>query len=235
MNPLRHSGNRDASDPQDSAYAFLGLAHRGHVISPDYSIRNTTVRILIDTARRIIGCENSLHILEHGSEKLGYLLPTWVPDWTSDSDYGFKEYTSFLSAHQEYRPFDASKGLPAEAKFREDKADKALVDMKVKGIPVEALGELEGPVQDFAYLQSFLTPSGQRVITPKSALLGDEVWVLHGASKPVVLRPEDDYTYSYLGEALVCEEDGSFSDIMFGEMIDLAMADIAETRDIWLV
>jgi hypothetical protein len=236
---LLHSRNCDASDPRDRVYAFLGLAHKGYAIVPDYTTKNTIVHVLIETARRIIQYEKTLNILEHvyhGRENLGSFLPTWVPDWTTkEINCDFKEYVSLLTARQEGRLFDASKGLRIEAKFRKDEANEANVDMKVKGVLVDILDELEGPVRGFENLSSFLAPGSQRIITPKSALLDDEVWVLHGASKPVVLRPEDDDTYGFLGEVVVFENDGTLSDVMFGRMIELADQGIIETRECWLI
>jgi hypothetical protein len=58
-----------------------------------------------------------------------------------------------------------------------------------------------------------------RVISPKTGSVGGQVWVLHGMSQPVVLEHIFHDTYSFLGEVLVCELDGSFSEIMFGQMI----------------
>jgi hypothetical protein len=236
---LWHSRNCDASDPRDRVYAFLGLAHKGYAIVPDYTSKNTVVHVLIETARRIIKYEKTLNILEHvchGRENLGSFLPTWVPDWTTkEIDCDFKEYASLLTPGQDGRLFDASKGLRIEAEFRTDEANEANVDMKVKGVLVDILDELEGSVRGFEDLSSFLTPGSQRIITPKSALLDDEVWVLHGASKPVVLRPEDDDTYGFLGEVIVFENDGALSDIMFGQMVELVNQGTAETRECWLV
>jgi len=80
---LQHSRECRASDPRDKIYAFLGLADQGYGIIPKYTWENTIVHVLIHTAQRIITFEGNLHILEHvgeGREKLGTLLPSWVPD-----------------------------------------------------------------------------------------------------------------------------------------------------------
>jgi hypothetical protein len=80
---LQHSRECRASDPRDKIYAFLGLADQGYGIIPKYTWQNTIVHVLIHTAQRIIAFEGNLHILEHvgeGREKLGTLLPSWVPD-----------------------------------------------------------------------------------------------------------------------------------------------------------
>jgi hypothetical protein len=80
---LQHSRECRASDPRDKVYAFLGLADQGYGIIPKYTWENTIVHVLIHIAQRIITFEGNLHILEHmgeGREKLGTLLPSWVPD-----------------------------------------------------------------------------------------------------------------------------------------------------------
>lgn len=40
---LQHSKNYKASDLQDKVYAFLGLAHKGYRIEPNYTIQNTII------------------------------------------------------------------------------------------------------------------------------------------------------------------------------------------------
>ncbi|KAH8896014.1 hypothetical protein GQ53DRAFT_596140, partial [Thozetella sp. PMI_491] len=83
---LQHSRNCHASDPRDRIYAFVGLAHREYGIVPDYDRRNTVCHALILAAQHIIRYEKGLSVLRYvhrGREKLGSMLPTWVPDWTS--------------------------------------------------------------------------------------------------------------------------------------------------------
>jgi hypothetical protein len=238
---LEHSRNCIASDPRDRMYAFLGLAHRGYAIVPDYAMHNTVVHVLINTARRIIEYERNLSILEHvchGREQLGCFLPTWVPDWTSKAtDDGFGKLDSLSITGRVDSPFNASKDLRTEAEFREDEANQSNVDLKVKGILVDILDELEGPPKDYPDLQSFLTPCGLRVYTPKSARLDDEIWILHGASRPMILRPEGDDAYGFLGGALVFDSElsGNFSSIMYGQKVELAEQDKVETKEIWII
>ena len=88
---------------------------------------------------------------------------------------------------------------------------------------VDILDELGDACQDHLDVQSYLTPSGRRVFTSKVALIDDEIWVLHGALKPVVLRPEGDDTFGFVSEALMYDaESTSLLDVMFGRMIGLA-------------
>ncbi|KAF2101090.1 hypothetical protein NA57DRAFT_55153 [Rhizodiscina lignyota] len=242
---LQHSRHCKASDPRDRVYAFIGLADKEYAIIPDYSTSNTVVQVLINTARRIIEHEKKLSILKHvchGREKLGWLLPSWVPDWTStEVDRRIKDSDLVWSGGQRERSFDASKGLVTRPEFRKDETNESNMDLKTKGVFFDFLDEYyeadepDGAEDAFPHFQSFLTQSSRRVIAPKSALLDDEVWVLHGASKPVLLRPEGDDTYGFLGEILVCERNGTFSDVMFGKMIELAEQGNAETKDIWIV
>lgn len=250
---LQSSRSRKASDPRDRIYAFLGLAERGYDITPDYGSTNTIVHALIDAARRIVKYEKSLGILGHAAQgrgTLGFYLPSWVPDWTSTLlDYDFAAYASTLEKKQQFendtkagtrtKPFDAAKGLTmGQIEFRDDEANESNVDLKAKGILVDILDEPdEQPLEGFADLRSFRTIDGLLVIAPKSVILDDEVWVLHGSSMPVVLRPEPEDSYGFVGLCLVCEEDGSPSDIMYGHMIDKyeqGGGDV-DLKDIWLV
>jgi hypothetical protein len=107
--------------------------------------------------------------------------------------------------------------------------------LKVKGVSLGILDELEPSADDDTGVQKFLTSSGKQVIATKRVLVDDEVWVLHGASKPVVLRPEGDDMFGFLSEALVLEEDGSISGVMFGSLFDSAEEPAERTRDIWLL
>jgi hypothetical protein len=93
---LQHSRQCQASDPRDRIYAFLGLADQGYGIIPKYTWENTIVHVLIHTAQRIITFEGNLDILEHvseGREKLGILLPSWVPD-VSINHFNLEPYGS---------------------------------------------------------------------------------------------------------------------------------------------
>jgi hypothetical protein len=85
-------------------------------------------------------------------------------------------------------------GLSAEPTYRYDEPNEANVDMKVIGFLLDHLYELHWPVSQFPDLSRFLTACGETILTPKSALVDDEVWVLHGASKPVLLRAEREDT-----------------------------------------
>jgi hypothetical protein len=164
-------------------------------------------------------------------------LPSWVPDWTSgenESSPSFVKYCEERIKYQEIKQWNASKGLPPEMKFQRDDMNDTNIDLKVKGVFFDILDDLE-PSKDDRGVRSFLTSNGKRVVTTSNALVDDEVWVLHGASKPVILRPEGDDGFGFLSEALVLEENGSISDVMFGGLIDLTQHETELARDIWLL
>lgn len=59
--------------------------------------------------------------------------------------------------------------------------------MNVKGVLIGILGELEDLVQSLPGIKLLLTPEHQRAITPKSALLDDDVCVIHGIRTVIIL------------------------------------------------
>lgn len=234
---LRHSRHCRASDPRDRVYAFLGLADKGYAIRPDYAMENTIVHELINTAQKIIEHENSLDVLycaPRGRKALGSFLPTWVPDWTSaEQPCSLSRYCERFRKDDEELRFSASRNLPLETAYRREERDDTMVDLGVTGFMIGKLDELEDTVTGYADLQSFLTSRGERVVTSKAALVDDEVWVLHGATMPFVLRPEGEDRYGVVKEALVLVDDTSISGKMFGKT---ALADLGrKARKIWLL
>ncbi|KAL2060903.1 hypothetical protein VTL71DRAFT_8955 [Oculimacula yallundae] len=74
----------EASDPRDKAYAFLGLAYQSYNIVPDYSPSNTSDKLLMELAEKIITLEGNLELLvfvntEDHRDKSS--MPSWVPNW----------------------------------------------------------------------------------------------------------------------------------------------------------
>ena len=89
----------------------------------------------------------------------------------------------------------------------------------MRGLRAGRLHEMFGPMPSYPNLQRFaVAPKDLHAVVPKTASLEDQVWVLSGAMKPVLLRPEGKDCYSFLGEVLLLETTGSFSDIMFGSL-----------------
>ncbi|KAJ8131369.1 hypothetical protein O1611_g2255 [Lasiodiplodia mahajangana] len=184
---LRHSRDCEASDPRDRVYAFLGLAHKEYKIAPNYKAEMTIREVLIETAKGIIRFDKSLDILQdvyRGRDKLGYQLPSWVPDWTS------RETRTGLDQHpyEKAGPFDASKGLPADVDFSSATGNDGHQDLKVRGIFLDYIEETESESPDFSGVSAFLTTDGNLILGPKSARSDDEAWVLYGCKTPVILR-----------------------------------------------
>ncbi len=133
------------------------------------------------------------------------------------------------------KPFQASKEEIGTAKFVRDEFNDSNLDLKVKGIYVGSLTDIDGSPYDNSPIQTFLTPSGLGVHTSQVVAYDDEVWVLYGARKPVILRLEQGRRYSFLSNALVCDRDGLISDIMFGSMVDMVRHNMAKVQDITIV
>ncbi|KAI0490516.1 heterokaryon incompatibility protein-domain-containing protein [Xylaria cf. heliscus] len=237
---LQHSRSCEASDARDRVYAFLGLAHQGYDIIPNYAVENGVRDVLIETAKSIIRFDKSLDILRHvhrGRDKLGLNLPSWVPDWTSEETQTGLDECSW----EEANPFDASKGLPADVQFSSATGDDDHQDLKVRGIFIDKIEDARSESSDPGGLCSFLTKKDNlKVIGPRSARIDDEVWVLYGSKKPVVLRPNSNTSsaYGYLGDVLVYGKDASFSRVMFGEVVEKMQqvtSDKTRERELWII
>ncbi|KAI0442461.1 hypothetical protein F4803DRAFT_562281 [Xylaria telfairii] len=237
---LQHSRNCQASDARDRVYAFLGLADPEYDIVPNYAVENSVREVLIETAKGIIRFDKSLDILQHvhrGRDKLGFRLPSWVPDWTSEeTQTGLDNHS-----HEEANSFNASKGLPAYVQFSSATGDEDHQDLKVRGIFLDKIEETTSESADIDGLSSFFTINDNLgVIGPRSARTDDEVWVLYGSKKPVVLRRNDKAgnVYGYLGDVLVYNKDASFSTVMFGDMVEKMQQGTLNAdreREFWII
>jgi hypothetical protein len=244
---LQHSRNCRSSDSRDRIYAFLGLAHEEYGIVPNYSQENTIVHVLIETAKRIILKEDSLEILRHvnaGRTELGAFLPSWVPDWMSPETQAFQ--THFMKWITE-TPFNAGSDKKAKVSFREDESNASNVDLKVKGIFVDVLDSI---IKEWPHHTQFRSKKGLMVSTLKTAHLGDQLWILYGASYAVILHEEQHLEYSFLGEAVAMpggpedelrrrvEENELVpydADVMYGGLIKKADRGEVKTREIFIV
>lgn len=235
---LQHSRNCAASDPRDRVYAFIGLAEPGYNIIPNYRSVNKLEQVLIETAKCIIHHDQSLAILQHvyrGRAKLGVRLPSWVPDWTSkETSYGIDKHE-----WKSTKPFDAGKGSRAIAEFHHHSEDGFYEDLKVRGVFVGKIENIEID-SELEHVSSLILSEGEWVFGPKAARFDDEVWVLYGSTRPAVLRPEGGGRFGYLGDALVCEdvantEQTMFTPIMYGQMIDRVQEGTALVKDIWII
>jgi Heterokaryon incompatibility protein (HET) len=232
---LQHSRNCDSSDLRDRVYAFLGLAHAEYTITPKYDATSTIATVLIETAEAIIRADESLAILvhvQHGRNKLGCELPTWVPDWTSRRENSDMQNFFSLTHNAQNRAFNAAKDTKAVTEFRHHTSDPSHVDMRIRGVFVDFLDQQDEAADDSSEALVYSTGDAQAVIAPPKALTDDEVWVIYGVSKPVLLRPEGPDTYSFLGYVFVCDrEKMEESEIMFGKAVEGEH----KAKDIWII
>ncbi len=250
---LRHARNCLSSDPRDRVYAFLGLAEGPYDIAPCYDAAHTVERVLVDTALAIIKHDRSLGVLTHvgsGGAALGLGVPTWVPDWTAPKDgagFALREHVRQRRERERAAgPFRASGDAPAVCSpVRPDGAAGHKVHLRVKGALVGKLGDAAGgtPTEDngASPLHTLrLRDDGLRAVVPRTAGYNDEVWVLQGASYPVVLRPQwqNEGCFGFLGEAAVLERLGPahrYADVMFGRVMEDVRQGVKTLRDIHLV
>ncbi|KAI4949400.1 hypothetical protein J4E91_005139 [Alternaria rosae] len=234
---LQHSRNCLASDSRDRIYAFIGLAEPGYNIIPNYEGTNKLEHVLIQTAKSIIRRDKSLRVLEHvhrGRANLGVRLPSWVPDWTS------KETMYGIDNHEwdKATPFNAGKDTNALHQFQSHAEDDLYEYLNVKGVVVGEIERIEEP--KFDHVSSLILSGGAWVFGPRAAREGDEVWVMYGARRPAVLRNEGVDRYSYLGDAVICEDTeytghDAFSAIMYGQLVEDVNSGKATASEVWLV
>ncbi|KAJ3556428.1 hypothetical protein NPX13_g10137 [Xylaria arbuscula] len=217
---LRHSRNCQSSDPRDRVYAFLGLAHQGYNIIPNYEVHNGIREVLIETAKSIIRFEKSLDILQHvhrGRDNLGTQLPSWVPDWTSKETLIAPDKKS----EEEAQRFDASKGLPMDVEFGSATGDNDYQDLKVRGVCFSRVAEVSSePLMTSGLSHSQTTECqfiGKAAIP---ACLDDEIWILFGCRKPVLLRQSGSNCRAYLSDVTIYDRDRNLSNVMLGEIAD---------------
>ena len=247
---LRHARNCHSSDPRDKVYAFLGLAHPEYEIAPNYSWANNAVKVFIDTCQKIIEFDYNLSVLEHAAlarKDLGCFLPSWVPDWTSRVDYDFRlECARVAEVNTDSSPdFMAPRTMRFRPEYRADKDGRVgHLGLKVVGVLVDVIDsfsdsalEPRSSSYESPHVQRFKTASGHKVFTGRQAQLDDEIWVVLGATWPLVLRPESDSEYIFLGEALICEKDVPLVTDIHNACFQINGVDKvkAATKDIYLV
>jgi hypothetical protein len=240
---LEHSRHCNATDPRDRVYAFISLVPQSYNITPNYTWAHTVVHVLIDTAQKIVQREEHLGILRHvycGRDNLGTFLPTWVPDWTSKAVADpLWMFISSLDDDTAVVSFDASKGLSmGEPVFRTSAHNETNMDLKVRGFIVDTLEDDLGSLVGYSSLHIWeLTEADERAtqaITTAKALLDDEIWVICGATLPVLLRPEGDDLYSFCGEVVLLDSNGNFSEVMTGQTAEDFHTSELQYREAWL-
>lgn len=78
---LRKFRGLQATEPQDSVYALLGLVDNQSIV-PDYSL--SAFRVFQNTTLQIVQQTGSLSVIFGGSGRKDHIgLPSWVPDWSA--------------------------------------------------------------------------------------------------------------------------------------------------------
>jgi hypothetical protein len=78
-------GPKNATDPRDLVYSFLGLASEcSHpLLDLNYAETVSTGDVFMNFAEYTIECEKTLDIICMSEIKAGKQLPTWCPDWST--------------------------------------------------------------------------------------------------------------------------------------------------------
>lgn len=210
---LAHSRYCKTSDPRDKIYAFLGLADPAYAITPNYSSGNDIVDVLVETTKQIIVFENGLDVLHHAAAPTlarPRMLPSWVADWTS------KEVCTYRNGIFRWGVISLSPELTkssANASFRLMKTrerPQGTLGLEVSGVFVEPLIEEQVDYMGNRERVKFWGYSTKNfVVSSKNhAKCSDELWILYGATSPVVLRREL-CGYSLIGCAVAIPKEGS--------------------------
>lgn len=224
-----------STDPRDIVYAFSGLADPSYKIIPDYRSSNAMFHVLVDTAQKIVGFENSLDILDDaillGKEFSGFRLPSWVPNW------GLKPRKEMLKCkedmHQTLPRGSASSNRPADVSFHRDEEHSPNILMRVRG---QCLGTIARIEQESEFLTVFSSSAHFFIETSPLVRVGDQVWVLHGAKKVYVLRTHLERQFSLIAEAVLFDKyPETVSEFMIGKAIDLEEKGEAKVVEIDIV
>ncbi|KAJ6201933.1 heterokaryon incompatibility protein-domain-containing protein [Bipolaris maydis] len=176
------------SDVRDKIYAMLGLAYPGYRIIPNYAPEWSLRALLIHTAMRIIEFENSLEILTHASDRgaLTSLLPSWVPDWTCQEGVRYRMFVK-----QKLFPTKTidPRWNKANASFLEPTTSDCFVALKAWGTYIDTL--ITPAIRDAPRgdrLGAFYTVAGNTVMCTSEARIQDQLWLLCGSQRPMILR-----------------------------------------------
>lgn len=210
---LANSRYCKASDDRDRVYAFLGLGDPGYRISPDYRVENSTMQVLIDTTKNIILFEDSLEVLCHAvasQRDTSRSLPSWVVDWTC-SEFGKTRDNHFGGKFSNY--ISGLKKMKTNCSFRDvydSEGVKSSVILEVWGFHVDTLlvqiiSNLDSP-EERALFSTFETAGGHSACTSSLVQCRDQLWILDGATVPLILRPQEN-GYLVISSALVILKD----------------------------
>jgi hypothetical protein len=191
---------------RDKIFAFLGLAHPGYGIVPDYSPSNPVVEVFIETAKKIILFDDGLDCLAGAPDSRGLLadsLPSWVPDWTCKEEKTLRTVMKKPFVPITPEPDPAWSKLGASFKFALDSsghhiliASGVLVDTLVLRVifttPILMPLNYEADVAAQEFIHYFLTSGGLVVICTCRVRVSDQVWILRGSHTPFILRATND-------------------------------------------
>lgn len=71
--------SRNATDPRDKVFAFLGLL-KTHFLAPSYDM--STNQVYLEVAKRIIQSTRNLELLTSARPNITEQISLWVPDWS---------------------------------------------------------------------------------------------------------------------------------------------------------
>ncbi|KFY66496.1 hypothetical protein V496_02038 [Pseudogymnoascus sp. VKM F-4515 (FW-2607)] len=206
---LAHSRYCESFDDRDRVYVFLGLGDPGYRITPDYHVDNSTTQVLIDTTKNIILFEDSLEVLCHAvasQRDTSRNLPSWVVDWTCP-ELGRKRDKHFggkLSNH-----ISGIKKMKANCSFYDVyslKGVRSSMILEVWGFHIDTLrvqiiSNLDS-LEDRTLYSAFETARGHTACTSSLVQCRDQLWILEGATVPLILRPQEN-GYLVISSALV--------------------------------
>ncbi|KAJ3459578.1 hypothetical protein MRS44_015651 [Fusarium solani] len=174
-----------SSDPRDRVFAFLGLAHPGYGIKPNYSKSNTLDATLIHTAKKILEFDLHLEMLAFAirvTKRRARTLPSWVPDWASTKILDDGNFAPLQGSDEDFR-YDAIRLSAIHVSIRGNYAV-----LSVQGLQIDTLDQhLQRGSPPF-YDWEFATAQGHSVRCRSVAQQGDELWMIMGSKWPLILR-----------------------------------------------
>jgi hypothetical protein len=183
---LTHSSNCNASDKRDHVYAFLGLTSNVYGLVVNYAPSNSPVTLFTQLAGRIVDEDKDLRILSYvGAKSKTRMegLPSWAPDWSCTRD----QFSFWVRDSA-----DDTDSIKSHEDGREPCVTNNCRILDVQGICLDTV-----VAQDRN--DTFSTGEGRTIFHHNQCIIvGDEFWVLHGASRLVVLRPQG-AAYAFVG------------------------------------
>lgn len=218
------------SDIRDIIYAFLGLAYPGYGIIPDYSSKKSICNLLIEVAKSIIQFDDNLEILTHTSDKGAFAgsLPSWVPDWTCKEEPAIR--FNLKGEHTSSKDLCLSGWEKAHASFEYPVSNGHCIALKAWGAFAGVLQTevARAPTTDDC-LSAFHTSTGYQVLCTSHVQVLDELWVICGSQRPLILRKRDN-GYSLVSVAVTLKEDGPDSVLCKDIMSEIIMGTLQKVQ-----